>query len=275
MIPEACKVFFRSDGTLTTTQANLDFLRENNITHDNAEAYHTPWRPIDRSIFSKFGVMVNFTPRHVIHPYHLAFLDPRGHPLAAQHRERYAHKAWTQPTWVITTSSAKAKAVVRITAQRRLRAAVYMTLRDKGYDMYGKGEYKEIEGTLWVHVVDPLKAASNPDKEAFGKAVVYLMESAQKRSMLREKIDDKDMKFMKKRQRGNMSQERLEREAQDPDFRPSDVRLRQPLPKRRAENPGSWWYINNQDKPQPQPWQGRGKQYRPGERPRKRSPGDP
>ena len=227
MVPEGCKPFFRSDGTLTTTQTNLNFLREYDITHDNGEVSRTPPHGAGKAPyaqFAKFGVMVNFTPKHVISPYHVAFLDPRGHPLAPQHRERYANKALTQPIWFITTSTSSAKAVVRITAQRRIRAAVYMALQTKGYDKFGKGQHGDIKGTVWMHVVDPLRAVSNPDKEAFGRSVVEVMEAVQKRKTGRGKVDQKDVQFSEDRRRGNAPQSHAGRQTRDTNLRGSSQR---------------------------------------------------
>jgi hypothetical protein len=256
-IPDDCKTYYRNDGSLITTQANLDFLRDYNISHDNGEVDNTRWTAANRALFSRLGVKVNFSPKHVISPYHLSFLDPRGHPLAAKYRERYAQMARRQPLWIITTAKGGPKAVVRITAARKVRAAVYMALEAKRYSKFGKGEHGDIEGTLWVHINDPLKTVACREKEEFGEQVVYMMEDLLKRSLLQEKLEPEDVKLMKKRRRGNMSMAQLNEATRDPDFRTSDVPLRRPRARRRADNdPDAPGY----QKRRVSPWLGRGKQ---------------
>lgn len=182
LIPEECKSFISPDGRLRTTQANADLLREYNITHDSAMALGAKGRTQKSDAFRRLGVIVNLTPEHLISPYDLYFLDPRGHPLASMHRERYAHKALTQPLWLITTCSGGAKAVVRHTAQGRLRAALFLALEARGYDRYGQGKGKAIHGTLWLHVVDPITAVNARIVETFGDVIMSTLEDSQRRS---------------------------------------------------------------------------------------------
>jgi len=249
-IPDYARVYYRNDGALITTQANLDFLRDFNISHDNGEIPSTPWNAANRTLFGALGVSVNFSPKHVISPYHLSFLDPRGHPLAAKFRERYAQMARNQPLWVITTCKGGPKAVVRHTATRKVRAAVYLALEAKRYTMHGKGEHGDIEGTLWMHISDSLKTVAYRQKEEFGEHVVSLMEIMLKRSLLQEKLKPEDVKLVKKRRRGNLSMSQLNEATKDPDFRASDVPLRRPKARKRAAN----------DSARNSPWLGRGKQ---------------
>ncbi|KAF4124583.1 hypothetical protein GMORB2_5249 [Geosmithia morbida] len=191
LIPEECKPYYHPNGQLQTTQANVDFLQRHNITHDNAVAHASPHHRNSphRGLFNRLGVAVNFTGAHLISPYDLHFLDPRGHAMASKQRQRYGDMSRHQPLWLITTCTGGARAVVRHTIQQRLRAALYLALQARGYDRFGRGSTtaanaaarakRPIVGTLWIHVRDPIRAVSSEvSKEAFGRAVVDLLEDA-------------------------------------------------------------------------------------------------
>lgn len=176
LIPTNCSPFYFRDGKLNTTKDNALFLAEHDISHDNGESTQLNAAKGIKSLSVKFGIEVRFSPRHIISPYHLDFLDPRGHPMAPSMRERYAIKAQTQPLWVIMTASSATKAVVRLTAQRRLRASLYKALEAKGYDRYGKGKNGDVTGTLDVFVRDPMRAVSVQEDGTFGRCIVRELE---------------------------------------------------------------------------------------------------
>lgn len=73
------------------------------------------------------------------------------------------------------TSAGAASTVVRVMTQRRLKSAIYRYLEDLGFPN-GVGEHKEIRGTVWITLYDPVKASKLPP-EPFAEAIARALRS--------------------------------------------------------------------------------------------------
>ncbi|KAL6896318.1 hypothetical protein GGI43DRAFT_113200 [Trichoderma evansii] len=174
-IPEEAKKFVRPDGTLCTTPETADFFLKHNIEPDNGAARRFTAGPAIQNAAKAYNAVTAFSPRHIIHPHDLRFFDPRGHPLAAARREKYLRKSRDEPLWIMVTSAGAASTVVRVQTQRRLKSAIYRYLEDLGFPN-GIGEHKEIRGTVWVTLYDPVKA-SKLRPEPFAEAIARALKS--------------------------------------------------------------------------------------------------
>ncbi|KAM0259239.1 hypothetical protein ACHAQJ_003444 [Trichoderma viride] len=173
-IPEEAKKFVKPDGKLHTTRETRDFFVEHNLEPDNGAARRLTTGPAIQSISKAYNATTAFSPRHIIHPYDLRFFDPRGHPLAAARRAMYLRKSLEQPLWVMITS-AGAASVVRTLTQRRLKSAIFRSLEELGF-RNSVGGNKEIRGTLWITLHDPVKASKLPP-EPFGEVIAKALQS--------------------------------------------------------------------------------------------------
>lgn len=174
-IPEDAKRFVKPDGRLITTAENRAFLLEHDLEPDNGTMSHFTSGPELQRVASEFNVTLAYSPRHVIHPFDLRFFEPRGHPLASMKRAKYLQKTREEPLWIYMTGVGGVSAVVRSLPQRRMKGALYRALEDLGYRSGGNGDGKEIRGTLWVTVHNPIKAAALP-AEQFGRVVAAALE---------------------------------------------------------------------------------------------------
>ncbi|GFP53202.1 hypothetical protein TASIC1_0002038600 [Trichoderma asperellum] len=174
-IPEEAKKFVRPDGTLCTTPETASIFLQHNIEPDNGAARRFTAGPAIQNACKAYHAVTAFSPRHIIHPHDLRFFDPRGHPLAAARREKYLRKSREEPLWIMVTSAGAASTVVRVQTQRRLKSAIYRCLEDLGLPN-GIGEHKEIRGTVWVTLYDPVKASKLPP-EPFAEAIARALKS--------------------------------------------------------------------------------------------------
>ncbi|KAM0472399.1 hypothetical protein ACHAPX_008828 [Trichoderma viride] len=174
-IPEEAKKFIRPSGTLHTTPETAHFFVKHNIEPDNGAARRFTTGPAIQNATKAFNAVVAYSPRHIVHPHDLRFFDPRGHPLAAARREKYLRKSREEPLWIMVTSAGAASTVVRVMTQRRLKSAIYRCLEDLGFPN-GVGEHKEIRGTVWITLYDPVKASKLPP-EPFAEAIARALRS--------------------------------------------------------------------------------------------------
>jgi hypothetical protein len=192
-IPSEVVTWMQQDGTVKTNKENRSFFLDHGIELDNGLA--TPLTSSDAS-FEKLRrsmkVSVAYSPRHIITPYHIQYFGPFGHPLADHMKEKYAQKLQEEPLWMFATVSASAPAVVRTTAQYRLKWAVYSALKEMGYvtrlsepspptgddavtaAVRDAGKMKMITGTLWLRINDPVSAVNGPAVD-FGKGVAQAL----------------------------------------------------------------------------------------------------
>ncbi|VUC33179.1 unnamed protein product [Clonostachys rosea] len=175
-ITEECKSFYFPDGRLWTTPENTKFLAKYGIEYDVSRATVPAMNYEMREIVRKFRATLSFSPSHIIDPFWVKYLDPRGHPLGASYKAKWAQWSQERPLWMICSVTGGPKRVVRLRAMRRVRHALYTALEERGYDKYGNGKGKRsITGTLRVHLNDPLQAVSVPSHE-LGPPLVKLLE---------------------------------------------------------------------------------------------------
>ncbi|KAL7917981.1 hypothetical protein ACQKWADRAFT_305431 [Trichoderma austrokoningii] len=174
-IPEEAKKFIHPSGTLSTTPETAAFFAKHHLEPDNGAARRFTTGPAIQNATKAYHAVVAYSPRHIIHPHDLRFFDPRGHPLAAARRAKYLRKARDEPLWIMVTSASSTATVVRVSTQRRLKGAIYRCLAGIGFPN-GIGETREIRGTVWITLYDPVKAAKLPP-EPFAEAIARALRS--------------------------------------------------------------------------------------------------
>jgi hypothetical protein len=190
-IPEQIKSFYKPDGKLFTTSENIKFLRDHDIEPDAGvmDKMVPPTFNLN-ALASRFSTRFLYHPGHVLTPRQLEFFDPRGHPLRSARLADIGHKSRTEPLWIIVTSVDSAPAAVRITSRFRLRASLYIALRERGYDKCGRAlpgsGNKDLRGTLVINVHNAVKAAAQP-KELFGNPIVRALEELRDGPLTRAK----------------------------------------------------------------------------------------
>lgn len=193
-IQDDAKAFIRPDGRLFASPRIKGFLALCNLDWDTSRIWYIDRAP-DMPLFNKLGISPRFTDRHMVMGKDLKYLNPAGHPLQEAWMANMAHMARTQPLRVWTTVPNEAKAVVRLSATRGLRSMLWAALEGSGYDMYGKAKQgsgkRDLIGTLWLHVLDPLKVFGE-GKERFGRAMVQELErqTAQKSQRPQSRVTD-------------------------------------------------------------------------------------
>lgn len=231
--------WYSPDGAVSTTSENQAFFRSHNIAIDNGKAYRLREPNESGRLLGKHGIRANFHPHHLVHPYQIEFLDPRGHPLAEQKRKEHLEKHETQPLWsIITAMSPKDKAIVRTRAQRRLRASLWAGLERAGYNKYGAGDGKMIYGTACFAVVEPLRYMNMQSGEDIGDAMVKLLEVETRRL-----------------ERQNESMPAPRGRASDSDWERQGIERSRPV-KRSTNN----WSQNGANKPAPRRSNGNGQE---------------
>lgn len=176
-VPECATKFLGHKGPLRTSNDNIDmFRRHPNFDFDTGKMKRIV-SPDIRRFSAEYGVSLSFSPRHVLHPHDLCYLDPRGHARMPIVREKYERQLRDDALWVMFTGGAVEKAVVRTMTQRRMKSALYTALAARGYDASGKSTKRgrEIRGTIWVYVQFPAKAAGNCP-ERFGNFMATLLD---------------------------------------------------------------------------------------------------
>ena len=167
--------FYDRDGHIRTTPENKDFLQTTGIAVDNGKT-----RKLNdvSGVLRKHGVVMAFHPQHLVHPFQIEFLDPRGHPAAGYKRAQLLAQHNTQALWSMSMAMSKGvKAIVRTRAQRRVRSSLYGGLLRAGYDKYGIGNGKRIYGTVWFIMQEPLKYINMPPSEEVGDTIVKVLEA--------------------------------------------------------------------------------------------------
>ncbi|KAM3507331.1 hypothetical protein MY10362_001857 [Beauveria mimosiformis] len=170
--PDIAKFMNPRNGHLTTTPAFARFFRENpTVEHDHGVMARLDATAEVRRLDKAYGVRLAWSPRHVLHPHRLRFLDPHGHPLAPKIRSDHAKKTREHALWAFATSIGGVSAVVWQLTKRELLRAVFGSLAARGYDKYGRKEDgTELHGTLWLTVWRP-QHARRASAKAFGEVV--------------------------------------------------------------------------------------------------------
>ncbi|KAG6015129.1 hypothetical protein E4U43_005679 [Claviceps pusilla] len=171
-VPEDIQRFVQPDGKLMTSREMRDFLVEHNIEPDNGRMIRLEAGPELSRVASNFSAQLAYSPEHVLHPQHLRFFEPRGHPLGPKIRAHYARKKQEQPLWIFITAFGGNSAVVRSLTQRKLTRSIYQALNELGYQTRTSGVAvgDKVRGTLWITLHDPCKA-STQSPERFGRVV--------------------------------------------------------------------------------------------------------
>lgn len=178
--------FYDRDGHIRTTPENKDFLQTTGIAVDNGKT-----RKLNdvSGVLRKHGVVVAFHPQHLVHPFQIDFLDPRGHPAAGYKRAQLLEQHNTQALWSMAMAMSKGvKAIVRTRAQRRVRSSLYGGLLRAGYDKYGVGKGKRIYGTVWFIMQEPLKYINMAPSEEVGDTIVKILEAEMTEQEMRSTI---------------------------------------------------------------------------------------
>ncbi|KAG6006177.1 hypothetical protein E4U21_007287 [Claviceps maximensis] len=172
-VPEEIKRFVQPDGKLMTNRETRDFLLEYDIEPDNGRMIRFTAGPELSRVAADFNVQLAYSPKHVLHPQHLRFFEPRGHPLAFKMRSHYARRKQEQSLWIFATAHGGTSAVVRSLTQRKLTRHVYEALDELGYKTTtssGSAAGCKVWGTLWITLSDPCKAGRQ-SPERFGRVV--------------------------------------------------------------------------------------------------------
>lgn len=165
--------FMRSqDGHLATTPDNARFFRANpTVDHDHGIMTRLEATDAVRKLAKEYRVRLAWSPRHIIHPHRLRYLDPRGHPLAPKLRSDYARKTREDALWAFATAIGGDSAVVWQLTKRELLRAVFRSLAALGYDEHGrKQDGTELHGTLWLTVSQAQHSRRLP-VDKFGEVV--------------------------------------------------------------------------------------------------------
>ncbi|RSL60343.1 hypothetical protein CEP54_006807 [Fusarium duplospermum] len=181
-IPTQAKLFVQSNGRLKTTPDVWQFLHETGIEYNNSKALKIWLGPESKRITTNFRCIVQYSPEYILHPYHLQYLTPHGHPLAPAMMAQYRQKLVDQQLWIYTMNRCGFNGVVKGITQRRLAGALASALEDLGHPGTG------IRGTVIITLRDVLKAAHNP-AHLFGQAVAQSIDREWKQHLWRKKSD--------------------------------------------------------------------------------------
>ncbi|KAG9258676.1 uncharacterized protein F5Z01DRAFT_643882 [Emericellopsis atlantica] len=179
----------RTGDLMTTPENKAWFEKYPSIHHDNGIASPLRMNNEEKGVMIDYRVTLRFTPKHLIHPYQLGFLDPKGHPKALAQRLRYAEKTLKEPLWIVCTGYGQVIPVVKSMAKRRVHAAICAALQRRGYDAHGKkADGKHIRGTLWLTLKEPLRTVDRRNLDEFGERAVDMLlrgldQGSQQRSM--------------------------------------------------------------------------------------------
>lgn len=174
-VPSAAKKFASHNGRLKTTPENWAFLQENHIEYDNSIARKIDMGVENTRIINDFTTRAFWSPRHILHPHHLQYLDPRDHPLGEAYRAKYRRKVREEPLWVIMMDQNDDVGLTRSMAKRRLTAAFWTSLKELGYERFPEPGAPQIRGTLLVKIANA-KAAANFPASRFGEAAAAAVE---------------------------------------------------------------------------------------------------
>ncbi|KAH7176487.1 hypothetical protein EDB81DRAFT_772779 [Dactylonectria macrodidyma] len=164
-VPQVAQAFFRN-GKLQTTPDVWEFLQDTGIEYDNSKSNNLPLAPEHKHIAQTFACRIKYSKFHILHPYHLIFLQPRGHPAMEGLKVRYRIKLKEQPLWIHFTAANGDTGLIRSIGQRRLLREFWLALEELG----GRGPETMVSGTLILTMFDAKKAASAPAWQ-FGQAL--------------------------------------------------------------------------------------------------------
>lgn len=173
-VPEEARNFVLPNGKLLTTQENIDFFKHHpTLDFDSSKLMRLADPDLKRSTH-RYNTTISYSPLHIIHPHDLKYLDPRGHPRITRLQDLYERKLREEALWIITTAASPASAIVRSLTQRKLKAAVYQALEARGYKSGYRAD-REIRGTVWLFVHDPIVAAAHSPDD-FGEALASFLD---------------------------------------------------------------------------------------------------
>lgn len=126
----------------------------------------------------EYHLAMSFCDRHAFSHWHMDYLGAYEHPLTEKILHEYKQrKEASRPLWCYThcpgAKPFRAKAVVRHTSERVVRAALWRALREAGYDRSGRsldGTKKEFRGTIRIVISRPVDLL----KIQFDRLVEYL-----------------------------------------------------------------------------------------------------
>lgn len=173
-IMDECSTFLR-DGKLFSQPPVLDFIARYGIEWDSGKMWYC-----NHFVAGQMGVSPRFCDRHVLPPKDQKYMNPAGHPMRQPWLDKMAHRVLTEPLWVQTSVTQDVSAVVRIKTARWLKSRLYAALEARGYDKYGRAVEgsgrKDLKGTFWLHIAEPLKVWNHLGREEFGPAMVRHLE---------------------------------------------------------------------------------------------------
>lgn len=174
-VPSGAKRFIRN-GRLQTTPDVWEFLQTTGIEIDNSKANFLSLAPENRHITDTFSCKLMFSKYHIIHPHHLIYLQPRGHPFIEGIKSKYREKKEKQPLWLYFIPRNKDTGLVRSLGHRRLAREFWTALEEL------QDPNMKVTGTVLVTTYDGKKAASSPAVQ-FGKALADAVVRQYRRSV--------------------------------------------------------------------------------------------
>ncbi|EXM09263.1 hypothetical protein NOF04DRAFT_8767 [Fusarium oxysporum II5] len=151
-------------GKLLTTPEVWSFLQETGIEYDNSKATRLHLGPDEQKVKALFNCLVQYSPRYILHPFHLQHLRPGIAPMLPVIMSNYRRKLEEEPLWTYTICRGGSSNVVRHLMVKRLTGAFWTAMKDLGYSTNGP------RGTLIMTIHDPLKVAQAP-AHILGEAV--------------------------------------------------------------------------------------------------------
>ncbi|KAK7426813.1 hypothetical protein QQZ08_006714 [Neonectria magnoliae] len=165
-VPALAKKFIRN-GHLQTTPDVWEFLQSTGIEYDNSKTKLLSLGPGHIPITETFACKVTYSTSHIMHPFHLQYLAPNGHPLIEGIKAKYRAKKETQPLWAYFIGRNEQTNLVRSIAHGRM-AYEFWTALNKLEEK--EDPERRATGTVMVTVYDSKKAASSPAVQ-FGKVL--------------------------------------------------------------------------------------------------------
>ncbi|KAM0439583.1 hypothetical protein ACHAPT_000675 [Fusarium lateritium] len=163
-IPVQAKHFIQFNGRMRTTPDVWQFLQETGIEYNNSQALRIWLGPDHRRIVENFSCNIQYSPKYILHPYHLQYLSPNQHPMTPALMAQYRQKLVDEQLWIYTMNRNGFVGVVKGITQRRLTGALVSALEDLGHPGTG------IRGTVIITLGDVVRAANFP-AHLFGEGV--------------------------------------------------------------------------------------------------------
>ncbi|KAF4975969.1 hypothetical protein FZEAL_7321 [Fusarium zealandicum] len=168
-VPLNAQKFCTSKSGLQTTPDVWAFLNETGIEYNNSKAPMLDLGNEHRRIMENFSCSVQYSPKYILHPYQLQYLDPRRHPLTDAIIAKYQRKLAEEPLWVYVINRGGNAGIVKTITQRRITQSVWSALEERGYPRSG------VRGTVIISLVNMQKAANFP-AHMLGEAVAQAVE---------------------------------------------------------------------------------------------------